>query len=67
MLASVEDNIQDLLNPEVAKQKFKSSVSMVFAALVGAVILGFFAVAFHDERVRGLMARSPRKLECIRK
>jgi predicted phage tail protein len=52
MLASVEDNIQDLLNPDVAKQKFKSSVSMVFAALVGAVILGFFAVAFHDERVR---------------
>jgi hypothetical protein len=51
-LASVEDTIQDLLNPDIAKQKFKSTVSMVFAVLVGAVIMGFFAIAFHDERVR---------------
>jgi presenilin-like A22 family membrane protease len=51
-LASVEDTIQDLLNPDIAKQKFKSTVSMVFAVLVRAVIMGFFAIAFHDERVR---------------
>jgi transposase len=52
LLASVEDNIQDLLNPDTTKQRFESTVSMVFAALVGTVICGFFAVAFHDERVR---------------
>jgi predicted phage tail protein len=51
-LASVEDTIQDMLNPDIAKQKFKSTVSMVFAVLVGAVIMGFFAIAFRDERVR---------------
>jgi len=52
LLASVEDTIQDLLNPDTAKQRFKSTVSMVFAALVGTVICGFFVVAFRDERVR---------------
>jgi hypothetical protein len=43
-LASVEDTIQVLLNPDIAKQKFKSTVSMVFAVLVGAVIMGFFGL-----------------------
>jgi hypothetical protein len=52
LLASVEDTIQDLLNPDTAKQRFKSTVSMVFAALVGTVICGFFVIAFRDERVR---------------
>ena len=52
LLASVEDTIQDLLNPDTAKQRFKSTVSMVFAALVGTVICGFFVIAFQDERVR---------------
>ncbi len=52
LLASVEDKIQDLLNPDTVKQSFKSTVSMVFAALVGTVIFGFFVIAFRDERVR---------------
>jgi len=50
--ASIEDKIQDLLNPDTAKQRFKSTVSIVFAALVGTVICGFFVIAFRDERVR---------------
>jgi hypothetical protein len=37
---------------EQPKQLFKLQMSGVFAALVGIVIVGFFAVAFRDEQVR---------------
>jgi small-conductance mechanosensitive channel len=37
---------------EALKQTFKKSMSIVFAAIVGLVILGFFAVALQDVQVR---------------
>jgi hypothetical protein len=39
----------DIVGPQ---QKFKLEMSLIFAALVGLVIAGFFAVAFTDEQVR---------------
>jgi hypothetical protein len=39
----------DIVGPQ---QRFKLEMSLIFAVLVGLVILGFFVVAFRDERVR---------------
>ncbi len=51
-LAEVEDEINKMLNPELYRQKFKWAVSMVFASLVGVVIIGFFWIANRDDKVR---------------
>lgn len=51
-LFDIETSISNLLNPELAKQKFKYDLSVIFAGLVGAVIVGFFIIAFKDHRVR---------------
>lgn len=39
-------------NPEIEKQKFKTNITWIFAALVLVVIAGFFMIAFKDERIR---------------
>lgn len=54
-LADIERTIDKLLDPEVAKRKFKLIMSSVFAALVACVIIGFFYVARLDEKVRQAM------------
>lgn len=51
-LEEVEQKIDELLNPEVARQKFKTWMSMTFAGLVAIVIIGFFIIAFRDDAVR---------------
>jgi hypothetical protein len=48
----VEQKMSDLLNIEKPRQNFKTSMSRVFAALVGLVIIGFFVIAWRDESVR---------------
>ena len=51
-LSSIESKIDDLLRRDVVTQDFKRIVSLMFAALVLAVIVGFFWLAFADKRVR---------------
>jgi hypothetical protein len=51
-LEAVENKIDELLNPEIAKQNFKTQISIYFTLLVGAVILGFFGIAVTDPVVR---------------
>ena len=48
----VEQKLSDLLNIEKPRQTFKTWMSLVFAALVGLVIIGFFIIAWRDENVR---------------
>ena len=52
MQSRVDDQINTLLIPESAQNKFKLWVTAAFSALVGVVILGFFVVAAIDETVR---------------
>jgi hypothetical protein len=49
---NVDAEINQLINVEGAKQKFKTSMSITFAVLVGVVIVGFFAISFYDAKVR---------------
>jgi hypothetical protein len=48
-LECLQEKIRTLLTPE---QDFKLTMSIYFAILVGLVIVGFFVLAFVDERVR---------------
>ncbi len=49
LLQCIQSKISQLTSPE---QKFRTDTSWVFAALIGAVILGFFVLAFRDEIMR---------------
>jgi hypothetical protein len=51
-LEAAERRINELLNFELPRQKFKLIMSGVFATLVAGVIVGFFWIAHRDERVR---------------
>ncbi len=48
----VEDKINRKLIPQTQEQDFKTLIAVVFACLVGIVILGFFYIARLDETVR---------------
>ncbi|HJR08001.1 MAG TPA: hypothetical protein VJ842_12135 [Pyrinomonadaceae bacterium] len=48
-LDCLQERIRTILTPE---QDFKLTMSIVFAILVGLVIVGFFVLAFVDDRVR---------------
>jgi hypothetical protein len=48
----IEQRISELIDIEKPRQKFKTSMSAFFAALVALVIVGFFIVAWKDETVR---------------
>jgi hypothetical protein len=48
----VESAINTLLIPQTAENRFKLWITGAFAALVAIVILGFFAMAYADEKVR---------------
>jgi hypothetical protein len=50
--AIVENRLNEILNVELANQRFKDSMSKWFAGLVAAVIVGFFFIAWLDEKVR---------------
>jgi hypothetical protein len=41
-----------ILEMRTPAQEFKSQLSMIFAALIGAVIIGFFIIAYVDDKVR---------------
>lgn len=45
----VQQSINSIYSPE---QIFKRTMSIIFAALIGLVIIGFFAVSYADETVR---------------
>ena len=47
--ARIQETIGSLLNPE---QEFKRTMSITFALLIGLVILGFFVIAWRDEKIR---------------
>jgi hypothetical protein len=49
---AIDDELNQRANIVGPQQKFKLNMSLIFALLVGLVILGFFAVAFRDEQVR---------------
>ena len=49
LLQCIQSKISQLTSPE---QKFRTDTSWVFAALIGAVIIGFFVLAFKDEIMR---------------
>jgi uncharacterized membrane protein len=53
--ADVERRLNDVLSVELVQQDFKQLMSGIFAGLVGMVILGFFSIAFWDQRVREKM------------
>jgi hypothetical protein len=48
----VETAFDSLFNYESAKQEFNTSISRLFAGLVGIVIVGFFLIAYLDCKVR---------------
>ncbi len=49
LLQCIQGRISQLTSPE---QKFRTETSWVFAGLIGAVIIGFFVLAFRDEIMR---------------
>ena len=49
LLQCIQSKISQLTSPE---QNFRTSTSWIFAALIGAVIVGFFVLAFRDEVMR---------------
>lgn len=49
LLQCIQGKISQLTSPE---QKFRTDTSWVFAALIGAVIIGFFVLAFRDKVMR---------------
>jgi hypothetical protein len=49
---NVDAEMSRRIDLETPKQKFKTTMSITFALLVGLVIIGFFLVAFYDETVR---------------
>jgi small-conductance mechanosensitive channel len=51
-LGAVESEMNDLLSVEVAEQRFRTWVSVIFAILVAVVIFGFFYIAKIDSTVR---------------
>lgn len=51
-LSRIDDKILDELTPLSERNAFKKIIALAFTGLVGIVILGFFAVAWRDERVR---------------
>jgi hypothetical protein len=51
-LADAEDSLNSLLNNFDVTSGFKTRMSLIFAVLVGLVILGFFCVAIWDNNVR---------------
>jgi len=48
----IEQRISELIDIEKPRQKFKTTMSAVFAALVALVIVGFFIVSWRDDTVR---------------
>jgi prepilin-type N-terminal cleavage/methylation domain-containing protein len=48
----IEQRISELIDIEKPRQQFKTTMSIIFAALVGLVIVGFFITAWKDEKVR---------------
>lgn len=49
LASQLQTRIAALLSPE---QEFKRTMSIVFASLIAVVIVGFFVIAFRDERIR---------------
>lgn len=49
LLQCIQGRISQLTSPE---QNFRTNTSWVFAGLIGAVIIGFFVLAFRDEIMR---------------
>jgi len=49
LLQCIQSQVSRLTSPE---QNFRTNTSWVFAGLIGAVILGFFVLAFRDEVMR---------------
>jgi hypothetical protein len=52
LLSNADEKIASLFGKNDAGNNFKKTMSITFALLVGAVILGFFVIAFRDESVR---------------
>ncbi len=52
MLSGVGAKVTELNNTSYVSQNFKKQISWSFAFLVGLVIVGFFIVAYKDEKVR---------------
>ena len=48
----VDDEISGLLKTESQRNDFKKQIALAFTFLVGLVIVGFFAVSWHDTIVR---------------
>jgi hypothetical protein len=51
-LNTLGSKIAELNNTDSVAQNFKKEISWSFAALVGFVILGFFVIAWKDEKIR---------------
>ncbi len=51
-LNAIGSKVAELNNTDSVAQDFKAQISWSFAALVGAVIIGFFYIAHGDEKVR---------------
>jgi hypothetical protein len=64
-LAAVESQIEVMLAPEILYQTFKTYVSIIFALLVLAVIVGFFSVAWRDETVRHSLFASAAAIQFV--
>jgi hypothetical protein len=49
LASKIQTSIASMLSPE---QEFKRTMSITFAALIATVIVGFFVIAFRDEKIR---------------
>lgn len=49
LATEIQKSLVAMLSPE---QEFKRTMSMMFAGLIGTVIIGFFIIAFRDDKIR---------------
>jgi hypothetical protein len=64
-LTKVEQQIAAALDIEKPKQQFKTELSIAFSILIGFVILGFYAIAANDRKVRATIFSGDAGLQFI--
>ncbi|MEM6564356.1 MAG: hypothetical protein AAF665_07925, partial [Pseudomonadota bacterium] len=61
----LDRKINDALNRDIVEQQFKTSVSLYFTAIVGVMIVLFFALLFFDEKIRNSLFSSPSAIQFV--
>lgn len=65
VLSELDRKINDFLARDIVTQEFKSNVSLYFTAIVGLMIVAFFALLFYDPQVRSSIFSTPSAIQFI--